>query len=283
MSNGLVVEGGGMRGIFAAGVLDRFLEKGIRFDNVIGVSMGACIACNYATGQKGRAYATTTDYIGNPNYCSFTSLRKTGDLFNVEFIYHKIPEELYPIDNEAFKKSGIRFQAVVTNAVTGKAEYPEIHDMYDDIEYVRASSSLPMLARMVPIRGGVYMDGGIADSIPLAQSIRQGNEKTVVVLTRPRDYEKNPVQPLMPILKARYRRYPALVEAIHRRNREYNKTLAYVKEQEALGKAFVIAPMGPLNIGRAEMDRDKMKKAYEEGYFVAEGLEQKLLEYLNEA
>lgn len=177
MSNALILEGGGMRGIFAAGAIDYLLDQEIRFDNVIGVSAGACHGCSYVCGQRGRAYATATDYLDEKDYCSMRSLRKTGDLFGADFLYYKIPQELYPIDNEAFLKSGIKFQAVVTNCETGEPEYPVIKDMFEDIEYVRASSSLPFLANMVEIDGKLYMDGGISDSIPLAQSLRQGNEK----------------------------------------------------------------------------------------------------------
>lgn len=283
MSKGLILEGGGMRGIFAAGVIDYFLDAGIRFDNVIGVSAGACHGCSYVSGQRGRAYATNTDYLDNPDYCSLSNLRKTGDMFGAEFLYHTIPEKLYPIDNEAFKERGIKFQAAVTNCVTGKAEYPVIEDMFADAEWIRASSSLPFIANMVPVGGGLYMDGGLADSIPLARSIRQGNEKNVVVLTRHRGYRKKPAGGgTKALMKLKYKDYPKMVEAYVNRFRTYNEALALADAEEAAGRAFIIAPMGPLDIGRTEKNPEKLKKAYQEGYFVAEGLGSRLSAFLED-
>ena len=270
-----------MRGIFAAGVLDFFLDSGIRFDNVIGVSAGACHGCSFVCGQKGRAYATATDYLDRKEYCSLQSLRKTGDLFGAEFIYHTIPEQLYPIDNEAYKRSGITFQAAVTNGRTGKAEYPVIEDMFDDVEYIRASSSLPFLANMVEIGGQLYMDGGISDSIPVAQALKQGNEKVVAVLTRPRDYRKKSSRTAS-LTKLKYGKYPNLVGALKQRAKKYNETLERIAEEEKAGRVFVVAPMGPLNIGRTEKDPVKLRKGYQEGYYVAEGLRKALKEFLGE-
>lgn len=283
MGKGLIIEGGGMRGIFAAGVLDFLLDAGIEFDNVIGVSAGACHGCSYVSGQRGRAFAVNMDYLDRKEYCSFENLRKTGDLFGVEFIYHKIPEELYPIDNAAFQASGIKFQPVVTNCVTGKAEYPVVTDMKADVEWVRASASLPFLANMVEVGGGLYMDGGIADSIPLAQSIRQGNEKNVVILTRPRTYRKKPGRKVAAaLMKWKYRDFPNMVDAYLARFSTYNQSLELVAAEEAAGNAFVIAPMGDLSIGRAERNPEKLKKAYLEGYYVTEACLGKLQEFLQE-
>ncbi len=283
LKKGLILEGGGMRGIFVAGVIDYLLDAGIKFENVLGVSAGACHGCSYVSGQRGRAYATNTDYLDDERYCSFSNLRKTGDLFGAEMLYHIIPEELYPIDNEAFKASGIKFQPVVTNCITGKAEYPVVEDMFRDVEWVRASSSLPFLANMVEVDGGLYMDGGIADSIPLAQSIRQGNEKNLVVLTRPRDYRKKAARGgAKTLMRLKYRDYPNMVEAYANRYKTYNESLELVAAEEAAGRAFVIAPLGPLDIGRTEKNRDKLRKAYQEGYYVAEGLGEKLEAFLRQ-
>lgn len=287
MSKALILEGGGMRGIFAAGVIDYLLDEQIEFDNVFGVSAGACHGCSFVSGQRGRAYATGSDYIDSKEYCSFKNLRETGDMFSADFLFHKIPDELYPIDNEAFLKGGIKFQAVVTNCETGEAEYPVIRDMHRDVEYVRASSSLPFLANMIELapseeaglRGGLYMDGGIADSVPLAQSIRQGNEKNVVVLTRPRGYQKKATK-MAAFMRFKYRDYPKMIEAMRNRHIVYNETMKLIEEEEARGRAFVIAPMGPLDIGRTERNREKLEKAYNEGYFVAEGLSKKLKDFL---
>jgi len=277
MGTGLILEGGGMRGIFAAGVLDYLLDDGLFFENVIGVSAGACHGCSFVSGQRGRAYAVNVDYLGRRDYCSFYNLRKTGDLFGTEFLYHTIPEKLYPIDNETFRRSGVKFQAVVTNCRTGRAEYPVITDMFRDVEWIRASASLPFLANMVSIGESLYMDGGIADSIPIAQSIKQGNEKNLVVLTRPRDYRKKPGGSVSAaMLKLKYRTYPQMTEACRNRWKTYNASLELVASEEKEGRAFVIAPMGDLDIGRTEKDPVKLKKAYQEGYYVAEGLGEKL-------
>ena len=279
MSKGLIIEGGGMRGIFATGVIEYLLENNIILDNVIAVSAGACHACSYVALQKGRAFHACVDYMNDSEYSSVHNLRKTGNLFGVDFIYHKIPEELFPIDNEAFKKSGIKFQVAVTNCETGLAEYPVIEDLIEDVDYVLGSSSLPMLAKMVPVDGKLYMDGGIADSIPIKQSIAQGNTKNVVILTRNKEYRKGPNK-LMPIIRRQYKEYPEFVEALETRHIRYNETLDFLDEEEEKGNVFIIRPMGPLNIGRTEKDPKKLKMAANEGYFVAEGLGEKLKAYL---
>lgn len=275
MNTGLIIEGGGMRGIFAAGVLDYFLDNDIKFGNVIGVSAGACHGCSYVAGQRGRAYEVFTDYMDDKEYCSFHNLRTTGDLFGVEFIYHKVPKELNPIDNEAFLKSGINFQAVVTNCETGQAEYPVIKDLFKQAEYIRASASLPLLANMVELPGGLYMDGGIADSIPIEQYVKQGITKNVVILTRERSYRKGRSSGL-PVIAAKYRDYPQLVKTLARRHKLYNDSLDFLRQEELAGRAFVIAPIGPLDIGRIERNEKKMRKGYIEGYYVAEGLSERI-------
>lgn len=277
---GVVFEGGGMRGIFCTGVIDYFIEHEIYFPHVFGTSAGACNACSYVSRQAGRAYGTSTEYLKNPEFGGWRSLRKTGDFFNVNFIYHEIPDELYPIDNETFKKSGVDFKVTITNCITGEAEYPQIHDLHDDIKYVQASASLPLLSRMVPIDGYVYLDGGICDSIPVMESVREGNKKNVVVLTRPLGYRKKPNYTIMPMIRAKYIRYPNLVKAIENRFSFYNRTLEYIEQGVKDGTIFAIAPMGNLDIGRTEMNKDKLKKGYEEGYFVAEGLKDRMFEFL---
>lgn len=258
-----------MRGIFTAGVLDYFLDAGFQFPAVLGVSAGACHACSFLAGQRGRAYETAVRYLDDKRYCSVYSLVTTGDLFGAKMLYETIPQELYPIDNETYLKNPVRFQAVVTNCKTGKAEYPDIHDLLKDLLYVRASSSLPAVSRMVPIQGGLYLDGGIADSIPLLQSMRQGNEKNVVVLTRHREYRKE-ANSLLPLLRVKYRRYPALVRSLETRHVRYNDALHLVRREEEKGNVFVLAPSAPLPLGRVEKNREKLRAVYEQGYATAE-------------
>lgn len=208
---GLVLEGGGMRGAFTAGVLDYFLDKNLSFHTCIGVSAGACHACSFLSKQRRRGFETNTDYLEDETYCSFKNLMKTGDLFGVDMCYRKIPEELNPYDYQAFSENPTEFYVVVTNCKTGEAEYKKITDMHRGIHYVRASSSLPLLSRTVWIKNTPYLDGGIADSIPVKQSEKLGNHKQVVVLTRQRGYRKEPNK-AMPAAYLRYQReFPKLV------------------------------------------------------------------------
>lgn len=261
---GLVLEGGGMRGLYTAGVLDAFLEEGLVFNNCIGVSAGICHACSYYSLQHGRAMHVNLDYLGDKNYCSIYSLLKTGDLFGADFLYRKIPEELYPIDNDAFLAHGARLWSTVTNCETGEAEYKRIGDMYRDVKWVRASASLPLVSRIVEIEGKKYLDGGITDAIPIRQSEKLDCEKNIIILTQPRDYRKKP-QAAMGLIKLKYRKYKKLVDAIENRHNVYNETLEYIESLEKAGKALIIAPEEPLGIGRVEKDRSKLMAIYELG------------------
>lgn len=275
---GLVLEGGGMRGVFTAGVLDFLLEQNIEFDKVAGVSAGACHACSYLSKQKGRAYRACADYIHRWEYMSFRSLIKTGNLFGEKFVYHEIPEKLIPIDNDEFLKSGADFRAVVTNCKTGKAEYLRVRDVIKDVEMVRASSSLPLVSRMVEINGKLYLDGGIADSVPLKFVMDEGCEKNLVVLTRPRDYVKD-VERFQFMIRRKYKKFPQMIETIKNRHTIYNEQMEFIRQQEAEGKAFVIAPRSPLDIGRTERDTAKLKAAYDIGYALALEKKEELFSY----
>ena len=258
---GLVLEGGGLRGIYTAGVLDCFLENDIDLRDVYAVSAGACHACSYLAYQHGRAYSTNIDYLKDRRYCSVYSLIKTGDLFGADFLYHELPEKLYPIDNAAFQAVPSEFHAVVTNCLTGRAEYPLVRDLFQDIDYVRASSSLPGVSRFVMLHGVPYLDGGISDAIPLRRSEADGHEKNVVVLTRDRTYRKG-ASALTTVLKAKYRAYPALIGLLEMRHLAYNAQLDHIREAEAAGRAFVIAPTIPLQLGRMEKNREKLNEIY---------------------
>ena len=282
MKTAILFEGGGMRGIFTAGVIDYLLEQEIYFDHIYGVSAGAGHGASYAARQHGRAYAVATDYAGEPQFCSMKSLLKTGDLFNADFIYHQLPEKIYPIDNETFLASGTKFTAVCTDCVSGEAVYLPVKDLLKDMDAVRASSSMPIAARMVPIGGRVYLDGGITDSVPLAQARAEGYDRIVVVLTQPHGYRKKKSSgaALLPLIRAKYYRYPRLVEAMARRAEMYNEEMELIEQAEKAGEIFVIAPLGDLGIGRTEMDKKKLYTGYKEGYYVAEGLGEKLRAYL---
>lgn len=275
----LVLEGGGMRGIYTAGLLDYFLEQELFFERVYGVSAGACHACSYLSRQFRRAFNVSVDYLQDKRYCSTSSLLKTGDLFGVEMVYDIIPNQLSPYDYDAYQNNASKLTAVLTNCETGEAEYVPIEDMRKDLIAVRASASLPLLSRMVEIDGKRFLDGGVADSIPLAKALEDGFEKAVVILTQHDGYRKSR-NSLMPLVRVRYHRYPKLVAKMADRHTRYNRSLAYIRKQEALGKAFVIRPKQPLEVDRIEKDAQKLHALYLQGYADAKAHWKDLLDYL---
>lgn len=281
IESGLVVEGGGMRGIYTAGVLDFFMEKNIYFDDCYGVSAGACHLSSYLSKQIGRSLKVTLDYINDKRYCSINSLIKTGDMFGVEMLYNRIPNELVLYDYETFNKFKGNFYSVVTNCKTGKAEYMKIQDMKKDIVTVRASSSLPLLSRIVEINGEEYLDGGITDSIPIKKSIEDGHHKNVVILTRDKTYRKSKAS-FLNIFKIKYKKHPNLVKAIEDRYKMYNNTIDFIEEKRKNGEVFVIQPKGPVNISRVEKDKTKLKDLYDEGYNDAKECYEDLIKFINE-
>lgn len=264
IKTGLVVEGGGVRGIYAAGVLDAFLEQGLRFDGLIGVSAGAIHGCSFLSGQRGRSIRYYRKYCGNPRFMSFQSWLKTGDLVGVEFCYHELPDKLDVYDYAAFEACEIPFYVTCTNVETGKAEYIRLTDMRAQIDYLRASASLPYFSRIVPLDGKKYLDGGVADSIPVEAFRAMGYGKNVVILTREEGYVKGPELQALPRLV--YRRYPAFAETILRRHEDYNRTLRRIAELEAAGEIFVIRPGAALNVKRMEKDPTVVQRAYDCGY-----------------
>jgi len=276
---GLILEGGGMRGSFTAGVLDFFMEKGLEFKDCYGVSAGSCHGCNYISKQIGRSLEVSTKFLKDKRYCGMYSLLTTGDLFGVKMSYDIIPNVLIPFDYEAFLKCKTVFYAVVTNCKTGKAEYKQIKDLRKDMIAIRASSSLPLVSRMVKIDHEKYLDGGLADSIPIKESIKNGNDYNIVVLTRDKEYRKEPNK-LMIMHYLRYFRYRELTKTIKNRHIKYNETLQFIDQEEASGKAFVIRPQLPLEIKRAERNEEKVKLGYQQGYETAEKAYDSLIEFL---
>lgn len=276
---GLILEGGGMTGIYSAGVLDFFLDKGIEFSSCYGVSAGACNMCSYLSKQKKRAFDVIVDYLNDKHYCSPYSLLTTGDLFGVDMCYHKIPEELNPYDYETFKKYQGKAYAVVTNIVTGKPEYIRIKDMKADIDAVRASASLPLVSRNVKYNGNYYLDGGISDSIPIKRSILGGNQKNVVIMTKEEGYTRKPSTTLAAV-RVRYIKYPQVYQLMKNRHLMYNNTLSYLEEQVGNGNAFVIRPRLKSNVGRIEKDRSRLQALYNAGYRETEAKYDRLMEYL---
>ncbi len=262
---GLVLEGGAMRGLFSAGVLDVMMENGIEFDAAMGVSAGAVFGCNFKSGQIGRSIRYNMRFCDDPRYCSLESLRKTGDLYNVQFCYDEIPNKLDPFDKEAYQANPMPFYAVCTNIETGKA----IHKRLDngdakDMEYFRASASMPVVSRIVEVDGYKLLDGGITDSIPLASMERRGYPRNVVVLTQPLGYVKKKSK-MLPLIRVSMRQYPNVIRAMEVRHIRYNKQTAYVREQELAGNAFVIRPPYDLGISRTEDDPAELRRVYELG------------------
>ena len=276
---GLVVEGGGMRGVYSSGVLDFFIEKDLFFENNYGVSAGACHLCSYLAKQYKRAFRVNVDYLNDKRYCSMHSLLKTGNLFGAEMLYDIIPNELDLFDYDTYNKNESNFYVVITDINTGKPEYVKIGDLKKDIIYVRASSSLPLLAQNVKINDKEYLDGGISDSIPIKKSIADGNKKNVVILTRDSTYRKGK-NSLMPIIKLKYKKYPNFVKSMADRYIVYNEILDFIKELEDNGDVFVIRPKKPVNIGRTEKNREKLEALYNDGYNDAKDCYEELLKYL---
>lgn len=265
MKYGLVLEGGAMRGLFTAGVIDVLMENGVGFDGAVGVSAGAAFGCNYKSNQPGRVIRYNTRFCRDKRYCSVRSLIKTGDMFGAEFCYHEIPEKLDPFDFETYKNSPMEFYAVCTDVETGKPVYHRCDTMNGrELEWLRASASMPMAARIVRIDGYNMLDGGISDSVPLKFMEDSGYERNVVILTQPRDYSKSENK-LMPMLKAVYRKYPKLLQTMENRHKMYNSQLQYIRNAEKEKRALVIAPEAKLPVKRVEHDPDVLREVYRLG------------------
>ena len=263
-NTGLVLEGGAMRGLFTAGVIDVLMENGIEFPAFVGVSAGAAFGCNYKSRQIGRALRYNKRFCRDPRYCSFRSLFKTGDVFGAQFCYHEVPNTLDPFDGKAFNENPMAFYLVASDVETGKPFYKRL-DRADDTayEWIRASASMPIVSRVVELDGKKFLDGGVTDSIPLAFMERQ-YDRNVVVLTRPRDYQKQPASKLW-LYRLTLRKYPNMLRAVRERHLMYNEQRAHVFAQEKAGKAFVICPDKPLEVGRMEHDPEQLETAYDTG------------------
>ena len=265
MKRGLVLEGGAMRGLFTAGVLDVLMARGVRFDGVIGVSAGACFGCNYKSGQIGRVIRYNKRFARDPRYCSWKSLLMTGDLFGAEFCYRTLPMELDVFDAAAFEANPMAFHVVATDCATGKAVYRRL-DRADAraFDWIRASASMPLVSRPVAIDNGLYLDGGLSDGIPLRYFESIGYERNVVITTRPHGYRKFPKRRLC-LLRPLLRRHPAIYEALKSRHAWYNETLAYIDSCVSAGTAILIAPKESLEISRVCHDPDVMQRVYDIG------------------
>lgn len=279
---GLILEGGGMKGLYTAGVIDFFLDKGIEFSSVYGVSAGACTMCSYLSKQRGRARDVCIDYLGTRMYCSLESLLTTGDLFNAQMNYKLVPEYLNPYDYETFMQYKGKAYSVVTDIVSGQPVYFRIRDMKRDITKIRASASLPLVSRNVKIDGGLYLDGGLSDSIPVRRSIIDGNRKNVVVMTKETGFVRKQARSyVLWLLRTRYRRYPKVAELMAQRRDNYNEQVAYVERLKDNGQVFLFRPKAGLQVGRVEKDAEKLKLLYRQGYEDAAAQYEELMEFLS--
>ncbi len=282
MKKGLVLEGGALRGLFTAGVMDVLMESGVTFDGVVGVSAGACFGCNYKSGQQGRVLRYNLRYAHDPRYCSLFSLLTTGGIYGPRFAYRTLPERLDRFDIEAFDRSAMEFHLVATDVDTGEAVYRRFDRFSDEMyDWILASSSMPLVSRVVDINGQRLLDGGIADSIPLSYFQSQGFGSNVVVLTQPLGYEKHAMSHQR-FIRFALRRYPALVEAWLHRHEMYNEELRYIAQQEAAGNALLLFPSETLPIGHISHNRTRMQQTYELGRDCAEGRLQEIREFLDQ-
>lgn len=278
MKTALVLEGGAMRGIYTAGILDVLMENDIKVDAVIGVSAGALFGINYVSHQIGRVVRYNKKYAGDKRYFGMHSFLTTGNIMNKEFCFNDIIYKLDKFDFDTFSKSKVDFYSVVTNLETGKAEYIKTKDLEKDMEYFRASGSMPLVSKIVEVNGNKYLDGGIADSIPLQKAKELGYDRIIVVLTRPKEYRKKPLN--MMIYKLVYRKYPNFIDALANRYKNYNNTVEQIIRSEKQKEIFVFRPKEELNINKVEKDVNKIQAVYDLGVEDANKLKDDLLKYL---
>jgi len=265
MKKGLVLEGGAMRGLWTAGILDVMMEAGVEPDGLIGVSAGAAFGCNYKSRQVGRAIRYNMRFARDKRYSGWQSLLKTGDYYNAEFGYHVIPKQYDVFDDNAFDANPMEFYAVCTDVLTGKPVYQRLMKAdYDTYEWIRASASMPLVSKVVRLDGRLLLDGGVGDSIPLEFFESIGYERNVVILTQPKGYQKEHLR-LMPLMRIALRKYPEMIAAMDRRHVMYNRQLEYVAQAERDGRCLVIRPDGQIPIGHISHDAEEMRQVYEMG------------------
>ena len=263
MKVGLVLEGGAMRGMYTAGVLDVFLEKCISVDAVVGVSAGALFGVNYLSRQKGRVIRYNKRFNSDKNYMGLRPLLREGNIVSTKYAYEEVPRKLDPFDDESYKKSGIPFYAVVTDIETGEPEYIQVYSAFEQMDVLRASGSMPFVSKPVLYNNKMYLDSGISDSIPFQWLSSQGYDKLIVILTRDMEYRKKPMS--SSLIKLFYKKQPQLSEKLLKRHDVYNKSVELLKQWENEGKVFVIRPSKPIEIGRIETNPDKLQEVYDLG------------------
>ncbi len=273
----LVLEGGAMRGLYTAGVLDVFMENDIKVDTIFGVSAGALFGINYKSKQIGRALRYNIKYAHDKRYMGMYSLITTGDVMNKDFCFNKLVYELDPLDFETYDSSDVKFYAVVTNVETGKAEYIEISDAKRDMEYLRASGSMPFVSKLVEINGNKYLDGAVADPIPLKKALEMGYEKIIVVQTRPADYIKS--KSWLPFSLV-YKKYPEFVKTAKNAYINYNEILDFIRKYENECKIIVLRPSEKIKMQRVEKNLNKLQAIYDVGVKDCNNNLSKIKEYI---
>ena len=263
MKIGLVLEGGAMRGMYTAGILDMFLENNIKIDTIVGASAGILFGVNYMSKQKGRAIRYNKKYAKNRKYMGIQSLIKSGNIINKEFSYYEVPFKLDIFDEEEFEKSECEMYATVTNVETGEPEYFKINNVFKDMELLRATAAMPFVSRTVEWKGKKYLDGGIADSIPLKKCQDLGCDKILVILTRPKEYRKKKTNEN--IAKIAYKKYPNLADSINNRYKNYNNSIDELLNLENKQEIFVYRPSKDLHLKRIERNERKLQQMYDLG------------------
>ncbi|MUK90355.1 patatin family protein [Ornithinibacillus sp. L9] len=280
-NTGLVLEGGGSRGVYTAGALRYLMEQGIYLPYIIGVSAGACNGSSYVSRQMDRNRAVNIDYIDHPEYLSFRNFIKKRQLFGMDFLFDRLPNELEPFDFDAFYNAKEEFVVGVTDCISGEPIFYKRKDYAKDVlTIVRASSSLPLIAPVVHFDNRILLDGGISDPIPIKQSEKDGNRKNVVILTRDKGYVKEP-QSFGWYFRKKYKKYPGLVKALEKRHTVYNETLKYIYEEEKKGNVFVIRPSEKVEVGRIERDKEKLTALYQQGMEDVKKVVEPLREFLS--
>ena len=265
MKKGLIMEGGAMRGMFTAGVLDVMMEHGIEFQGAVGVSAGAAFGCNYKSKQIGRVIRYNTRFSRDRRYGGYGVLLREGNFYSSKFCYEDVPLKYDIFDFDTYESNPMEFYVVATDVQTGAAEYHLLKDRHDHgFEWIRASASMPLVSQMVPIDGRKYLDGALADSIPVRFFESMGYDRNLVILTQPLGFRKKP-DPMLPLMKLVYRKYPNLVSSMITRHQQYNDSLDYIARREAAGELLVIRPQEKLPIGRTEKDPEKLRLVYEIG------------------
>ena len=263
---GLVLEGGGMRGLYTAAVLDVFMEHGITVDHTVGVSAGACFGCNIKSHQVGRALRYNKEFCADPRYAGWGNWLRTGDLYSVGFAYREVPLVRDPFDLETYVSDPMRFTTVATDIESGDAVYQDVNEGTGEeiVDWIRASASIPVLARPVELGGRKLLDGGVADSIPVGWMLAQGYAKNIVVLTQPAGYRKEPDK-MMPFLRIALRRYPRLVELLANRHERYNACIDRIARLEREGRIFVIRPSESVKAPAMVRDPEVLQGIYDIG------------------